>query len=132
MHPSSVVGTNFQNVFLYFSYTGALVYAKTYGYATFFSIIGGNIDFDSFGDYFYETLIYKKTVASKAMFMIRKVQFFGLRQIWNTEFGTETGDLQQYRGTKLSLDDAYYLIPFSPTLNSDYSPTGLTGNFVGK
>jgi hypothetical protein len=66
-------------VLLYFSYTGALVFAKTYGYGNFHQIIGVNIDFDSFGDYFYETLIYKKLATSKAMFMFRKMQLYGLR-----------------------------------------------------
>ncbi len=94
--------------------------------------MGVNIDFDSFGDYFYETLIYKKLATSKGMFMFRKMQLYGLRQIWNVEFGTETGDLSTSRGSKLSLDDAYYLVPFDPSLNSDYAPTGLTGNYVGK
>ena len=64
--------------------------------------------------------------------MFRKVQLYGLRQIWNMEFGTETGDLSTQRGSKLSLDDAYYIVPFDPNSNSDYAPTGLTGNYVGK
>jgi len=117
---------------LYFSYTGALVFAKTYGYDNFVTITGANINFDSFGDYFYETLAYKKTTTSKINFMFRKVQLYGLRQIWNVEFGTETGDLFTFRGSRLSLDDAYYLVPFDPSANSDYAPTGLTGNFAGK
>ena len=79
MHPNQVIGTNIQNVFLYFSFTGALVFAKTYGYGTFHTIVGANVDFDSFGDYFYETLVYQKGASNKAMFMIRKVQFYGLR-----------------------------------------------------
>lgn len=41
--------------------------------------MGVNVDFDSFGDYFYETLIYKRLPTSKAMFMFRKMQIYGLR-----------------------------------------------------
>ena len=55
--------------------------------------MGVEISFDSFGDYFYETLYFKRIPTSKQIFMFRKVQLFGLRQVWNTEFGTEVGDI---------------------------------------
>ena len=45
--------------------------------------MGVTIDFDSFGDYFYETLIFKRLPTSRDMFMFRKMQLWGLRQIWN-------------------------------------------------
>jgi hypothetical protein len=72
LHPDYIIGTNIQNVFLYFDFNGNLIFAKTFGYKNFYTVIGHSINFDSYGDYLFDTSFYKKTSTSKSMFLIRK------------------------------------------------------------
>jgi|LauGreDrversion4_2_1035121.scaffolds.fasta_scaffold42759_4 hypothetical protein len=65
MHPDYIVGTNFQNVLMYFNYQGNLVFVKTFGYKTYHQISGQHIILDSFGDFFYDMSVFRTSSTSK-------------------------------------------------------------------
>lgn len=118
---TQVAGVNSQNIFLYFSYQGNLIMAKTYGYNDFTSISGSHIVFESGGEYFYETLTYKSTSSAKQL-LFRKVQHWQLNQVWNMTLGTDAGDLTTTRGARLTVDDSFFIVPFDPNANINYKP----------
>jgi hypothetical protein len=45
--------------------------------------------------------------------------------------GTSAGNLDFYRGARMSTDDSYWLIPFDPVNNVDYKGTPNTNSYVG-
>ena len=106
--------------------------AKTYGYNNFNYIAGKSIVFDSFGDYFHEVLEFNTATNLNTQLLIRRVQIYKLSQAWTMTFGSSNGNLAVPRGTRMSTDDSYLLIPFNPTGNPDYMPPSPANtNYVG-
>jgi len=61
----------------------------------------------------------RMTASGKQQFLFRKSQFYLLRLVWQTEFGTTgtatSGDLlPSRRGMRLSNDDTTLYVPFNP------------------
>jgi hypothetical protein len=115
---------------LFFNYLGNLIQAKTYGYNDFTFIQSRHLVFDSYGDNFYETLLYQTAAISSKRFLFRKVQLYQLRQLWTMTMGTSTGDLETSRGARVSTDDSYFFVPYDPNANNDYRPD-ITKKYVG-
>jgi len=62
--------------------------------------------------------------------MFRKVELFQLKQVWSNSFGTSTGDLDTLRGSVLTIDNNFNIVPFNPMANSDYVPNA-ANNYIG-
>lgn len=108
---SAATDATFSNFIMYMDSSGNKIWVKSYGYGTFWDMIGKNIVFDSNGEYFYERLDYLGVITDKWKHMLKRTLLSTMTDTYVYSMGTSTGDITSYKGFVLTSDDSYIISP---------------------